>query len=83
MSVAAAALARKLNALQERENNGRGVSAVRAVSLFLDLGDAQSARTVAQTEADKIRNYPEIERIICTELVELHTVYKCPHKKEE
>lgn len=53
-------LARKLDGLQSTKNDGRGVECVRSISTWLRRGDLTSARAVAQNEADKVRNYPDI-----------------------
>lgn len=50
-----------LRGLESKQNEGRGVSCVRTVISYLDRGDLQSARTAADTDHDKIRNYPEVE----------------------
>jgi hypothetical protein len=46
--------------LQEVENEGRGISCVRSIHLYLSLGDVGSAKAVINSEFDKIRNYPTI-----------------------
>lgn len=64
------ALADELDTLQARENDGRGVSSVRAIVRELRAGNLEGAKAVAYlTDADKIRNYPVIEEIIKQKLV--------------
>lgn len=50
-----------LSDLESKQNDGRGVSCVRSIIAYLKRGDLESARTVADIDHDKIRNYPEIE----------------------
>ena len=49
-----------LNILQAQQNDGRGVSCVRDICLYLDRDDLDSAKNVTATEWDKIRQYPDI-----------------------
>lgn len=53
-------LSYELTKLQENENDGRGVSCVRQVAAEILWGDYKGAKTIAHTDWDKIRNYPEI-----------------------
>lgn len=57
-------LACELRQLQAPLNQGRGVSCVRTVCLFLERGDRGSARAVILNESDKIRSYPEIVAVL-------------------
>lgn len=50
-----------LRALESKQNEGQGVSCVRSIIAYLERGDLESARVVADIDHDKIRNYPEIE----------------------
>jgi hypothetical protein len=49
---------------QGLENGGRGVSCVREIVNYLERGDLRSAKTVANTDSDKIRNYPFLSLMI-------------------
>lgn len=75
-------LANKLAGLQAGQNDGRGVSCVQHVMLDLRRNNPEGARAICLNESDKIRLYPEIEKVICKELVELHSVefFPCPHR---
>lgn len=57
-------LADLLDELQAKENDGRGVSCVRQVVLYLRRGDIGSATRGARHDHDKIRSYPEIEKLV-------------------
>ena len=56
-----AGFANELDTLQRVENDGRGVSCVRTLLVYLRRGDLQSARAVINNEFDKIRNYPALK----------------------
>lgn len=58
-----------LDAMQIKENGGRGVSCVKSIVDFLRRGDIQSAAMVAWNDGDKTRNYPEIHEV-CADLRE-------------
>jgi len=60
-------LAEKLDKLQERENEGRGVSCVQVIIQFLRFDARDTATTVARVDQDKIRQYPEIEQLLIDE----------------
>jgi len=53
-----------LHQAQSLENDGRGVFCVREIVNYLERGDLRSAKTVADTDNDKIRNYPFLSKII-------------------
>lgn len=57
-------LASVLTDLNSKQNEGRGVSCVRAIILSLERGDVEGAKAILSNEGDKIRNYPEIESIL-------------------
>ncbi len=61
-----AEIANRLEVLQQNENNGRGVSCVKEVIVWLRRGDFEKAKLMATHDHDKIANYPEIERIMET-----------------
>ncbi len=61
-------LADKLDGLQREKNNGRGVSCIQTIVIYLRQGDAQKARAVCWNEADKIVNYPDIRKVLQKEL---------------
>ena len=58
------AMADRLDELQKVENEGRGISCVQDVILFLRRGKFEDARATAEGDHDKIRYYPEIERVM-------------------
>lgn len=47
--------------LQEGKNGGLGVSCVKTIAAYLQLGKFNAARTVRQIEGDKTRQYEDIE----------------------
>lgn len=53
-------MSQALNALQEGENGGRGVSSVRTICFYLGRGERSSAEAAVNNEWDKIRSYPAI-----------------------
>lgn len=53
-------VAKALYQLQAGYNDGRGVSCVRTICLYLERNDIDSAKAVCLNEGDKIRNYPAI-----------------------
>jgi hypothetical protein len=55
-------LANELLLLQEKENNGRGINCIRDIATYWHSGDIESARQIASTDNDKIRNYPIIQQ---------------------
>jgi len=57
-------LAKQLDELQKKENNGRGVSCVQSVVAYLRMGRLDEARTICYTDHDKIDNYPPIMEFI-------------------
>jgi hypothetical protein len=58
------ALADKLDALQAKANEGRGVSCVRTVIDSLRRGDYSGARACINNESDKIRSHEEIVAVL-------------------
>lgn len=56
----AKALADKLDQLQSKANEGRGISCVRTVVHSLRRGDYSGARACINNESDKIRSYDEV-----------------------
>lgn len=57
-------LADTLDQLQAVENDGRGVSCVRGVVGELRRSNRAGAEAIANNDYDKIRNYPEIKRVV-------------------
>jgi hypothetical protein len=57
-------LTEKLEILNAEANSGRGVSCVKDIIMYLKRGDTNSAKAVYRNEGDKIRCYPEIQRVI-------------------
>lgn len=62
-------IADQLVLMQEKKNNGRGVSCVRTVAQYLVLNMVTEAKAVCQNEWDKIRNYPDIAEFLNRHLV--------------
>lgn len=50
----------RLDLLQGRQNDGRGVSCVRQLVFYLRRDNQQAAKTIASNEWDKIASYPEV-----------------------
>ena len=61
-------LAGKLDKLQAEKNSGMGVSCVRDVITYLRLGKVLEAKSVASHDHDKIRNYPDIQKLLQEQL---------------
>lgn len=57
-------VAQELYQLQEKKNDGRGISCVRQVVDELRRGDIEGARTIADMDGDKLRGYPDIENFL-------------------
>ncbi|MDO8558206.1 MAG: hypothetical protein Q7S09_03395 [bacterium] len=62
-------LADRLDVLQAKKNEGRGVSCIRTLIVYLRRGDIDSARAVCLNESDKIKSYQDIKEILERELV--------------
>ncbi len=56
------AQADKLDYLQAEQNDGRGVSCVESIIFQIRKNDIDCAKRVYQSEGDKIREYPEIQK---------------------
>ncbi len=54
----------ELRRVESLQNDGRGVSCVRSILAYIDRGDIQSARAVANTDHDKIRSYNDLESMV-------------------
>lgn len=54
-------LADRLDSLQAVENEGRGITCVRSIVLYLRRGDWESAQAIRRNEGDKTRVYPRVE----------------------
>lgn len=57
-------LAEKLNVLQSVENEGRGITCIRAIITELNNGNIEGAKAIYNNEGDKIKNYPEIKQLL-------------------
>lgn len=57
-------LSKRLDKLQAKKNDGRGVSCVRAIVSELSRGDVCGALAVTSNESDKIRGYKDIVRVL-------------------
>ena len=57
-------VADELDALQASKNEGRGVSCVRTMVMYLRMGNITSAIAVRMIEGDKTRSYPDIEKYL-------------------
>jgi hypothetical protein len=55
---------KKLDQIQALKNDGRGISCVRAILFHLQRGEGRAAQTVFLTESDKIRSYPDVEKLV-------------------
>lgn len=51
----------ELDRLQAAHNDGRGISCVRSILIYLREGDIESAITIRCTEGDKIRQYKDVK----------------------
>lgn len=61
-------LADQLDKLQKNENEGRGVSCVKTIILYLKRGEIDTAKAVCNNEGDKISNYEEIKQFLISSL---------------
>lgn len=61
-------LADKLDDLQRTKNSGMGVGCVQNIIGRLRAGNVEDARTICSTDADKIRNHPDIQQVLIDEL---------------
>ena len=52
----------ELDDLQSKENDGRGVACIRDIIFYLRRNEIDTAKRVYQSEGDKIRQYPEIQK---------------------
>jgi hypothetical protein len=53
-------MSQELYDLQATKNKGLGISCVRQLCDYLYMGDVGKAKTIVQTECDKMREYQEI-----------------------
>lgn len=74
----AKSVADMLDELQSKENNGRGISCVRTMIMYLRNGQFDSALAVRRIDGDKTRSYPVIEEKL-TEVFgcRMHARYDC------
>jgi hypothetical protein len=63
----------KLKELEKSQNNGRGVSCIRTIIIFLEHNKLDEALNCCYNENDKIRNYPEIKQLLQTILPDYKT----------
>ena len=70
--------AARLDQLQSVENDGRGISCVRAIVHYLRRGELSSAIAIRRIEGDKTRSYPKVEKAL-TEIFgcRMHAVKDC------
>ena len=63
-------LSDKLDALQGIQNDGRGISCVKEMIVYLRMGNIEAARSIAYTDHDKLNNpdYVEVREFIKTGL---------------
>lgn len=54
----------ELDALQSQQNDGRGISCVRAMITLCRQKQYTKAKWVRQTEGDKTQAYPEVEALL-------------------
>lgn len=57
-------VADELDALQAGKNDGRGISCVRTIIMYLRMGNITSAIAVRKIEGDKTRSYPDVEKYL-------------------
>lgn len=50
--------------MQQVKNQGRGVSCIRSVCTYLDLGKVEEAKCIIQHDWDKISNYGDIANFL-------------------
>ena len=68
----------ELDQLQQKYNDGRGISHIRHIITYLKRGDIESAKIIYQTEGDKNSQYPELEEWLWKEFgCRLHLVINC------
>lgn len=53
-----------LENVNNSQNNGRGVGCVKSIITYLRLNKLEDAKIVCRTDFDKIRNYPEIVKLL-------------------
>lgn len=51
----------EIDLLQQKKNNGRGVSCVKSIIIYYRRGMILDAEATCFNENDKIRNYPDIQ----------------------
>jgi hypothetical protein len=71
-------VAEMLDEIQSKENDGRGISCVRTMIMYLRNGQFDSALAIRRIEGDKTRCYPAVEE----KLIEffgcrMHGRYEC------
>tara|TARA_Y100000310_G_C20626084_1_gene785970 strand:+ start:489 stop:737 length:249 start_codon:yes stop_codon:yes gene_type:complete len=67
-----------LDALQQKENDGRGIECVRHIIFYLRREDVNSAQTVRYHEGDKTIAHPDVEKKLCAMFgCRLHGVHGC------
>jgi hypothetical protein len=68
----------ELDALQAKQNNGRGISCVKSIVLFLKLGQIATAIQIRSWDGDKITSYPEVEQKLTKMFgCRLHAIHNC------
>jgi len=55
---------KKLDELQAKECQGRGIQTVQTIIKYLRFGNEVSAKAVRRIDGDKTRSYPEVEKQI-------------------
>lgn len=50
--------------MQQNKNQGRGVSCIRSVCTYLDLGKIHDAKLIIEHDWDKISNYKDIAEFL-------------------
>lgn len=72
------AYADTLAQLQAVENNGRGISCVRSIVIYLRRGEWENAIAIRRLEGDKTRCYPKVEAALTKILgCRLHAAIHC------
>lgn len=75
-------LADELNEMQSKENDGRGITVIRSVITWLRAGKIFEAKLEASHDHDKIRNYPEIEKLLKEKLFGGQELWRWAPKKD-
>lgn len=62
-------LADTLEEFQKTKNDGRGISCVQTIIMYLRRNEVDKTKAVCLNESDKLRSYPDIMEVLQKELV--------------